>query len=70
MIQAFEEISTTSYDDYGRRAKGYWLSFRNFKSIKLCYLVFAVTEEVSLLLAGQKHNSGRRIATGRYCIYD
>ena len=55
-IQAFEEINGSSHDDYGRRAGGVLAQLQKFQTyfgLELCYLVFAVTEEVSLLLQGK-----------------
>ena len=56
LIQAFEEINGSSHDDYGRRAGGVLAQLQKFQTyfgLELCYLVFAVTEEVSLLLQGK-----------------
>ena len=53
LIEAFQEISPTAHDDYGRRAGGVLAQLERFEIFfgpKLCHLVFAATEEVSLLL--------------------
>ena len=52
-IHTFGEINTTSHDDYGRRSGGVMTQlelFPTYFGFRLCHLVFAITEEVSLFL--------------------
>ena len=54
VIENYEAlISTTAHDDYGRLAGDVLAQLERFEifcGLKLCHLVFAATEEVSLLL--------------------
>ena len=53
LIHTFGEINTTSHDDYGRRSGGVMTQlelFQTYFGFRLCHLVFAITEEVSLFL--------------------
>ena len=53
LLEAFERISSSSYDDYGRRANGVLTQlgkFSVFFGLKLSHLVFGGTEQVSIAL--------------------
>jgi hypothetical protein len=53
LLEAFTEINSTSHDDYGRRAGGVLAQMEMFKiffGLKLSFLIFSATEQVSVHL--------------------